>query len=50
MRIQFGSESLSRFVGIRSLILPQVNSGCMQIFFDEIAHRYLDDNVLDGAG
>ena len=36
-----------------SLILPQVNSRCMQIFFDEIVNRYPDDNVvmvLDGAG
>jgi hypothetical protein len=36
-----------------SLVLPQVNSGCMQIFIDEIARRYPADNVvmvLDGAG
>jgi hypothetical protein len=36
-----------------SLVLPHVNSGCMQIFLDEIASRYPDDNlvmVLDGAG
>lgn len=36
-----------------SLVLPQVNSECMQIFIDEIASRHPDDNVvmvLDGAG
>lgn len=36
-----------------SLVLPRVNSGRMQIFLDEIASRYPDDNVvmvLDGAG
>lgn len=36
-----------------SLRLPQVTSGCMQIFLDEIARRYPTDNVvmvLDGAG
>ena len=36
-----------------SLILPHVNSDCMQIFLDEIASRYPNDNVvmvLDGAG
>ena len=36
-----------------SLVLPQVNSECMQIFLDEIASRHLNDNVvmvLDGAG
>lgn len=36
-----------------TLVLPQVNSDCMQIFLDEIASRYPNDNVvmvLDGAG
>lgn len=36
-----------------SLVLPHVNSECMQIFLDEIAQRYPRDNVvmvLDGAG
>lgn len=36
-----------------SLVLPHVNSECMQIFLDEIAHRHPNDNVvmvLDGAG
>jgi putative transposase len=36
-----------------SLVLPQVNSECMQIFLDEIASRHRNDNVvmvLDGAG
>ena len=36
-----------------SLMLPYVNSDCMQIFLDEIACRYPNDNVvmvLDGAG
>ena len=36
-----------------SLVLPNVNSDCMQIFLDEIAQRYPNDNVvmvLDGAG
>ena len=36
-----------------SLILPQVNTICMQIFLDEIACRYPDDRivmVMDGAG
>lgn len=36
-----------------SLVLPHVNAGCMQIFIDEIARRYPDDNIimaLDGAG
>jgi transposase len=36
-----------------SLILPQVNGACMQIFLDEIATRHATDRivmVLDGAG
>lgn len=36
-----------------SLVLPHVNSDCMQIFLDEIVSRYPRDNivmVLDGAG
>jgi len=36
-----------------SLVLPHVNTDCMQIFLDEIARRYPSDNlvmVLDGAG
>ena len=36
-----------------SLVLPDVNMNCMQLFFDEIACRYSDENivmVLDGAG
>ena len=36
-----------------SLILPQVNTDCMQIFLDEISTRYPNDRivmVLDGAG
>ena len=36
-----------------SLVLPHVNTECMQIFLDEIARRHPDDNVvmvLDGAG
>lgn len=36
-----------------SLILPKVNTTCMQIFLDEIAKRYSDERivmVLDGAG
>ena len=36
-----------------SLVLPHVNSDCMQIFMNEIACRHPDDNivmVLDGAG
>ena len=36
-----------------SLILPHVNSTCMQVFLDEIAARYPNENVvmvLDGAG
>jgi len=36
-----------------SLILPNTNTVCMQIFLDEIASRYSDDRivlVLDGAG
>ena len=36
-----------------SLMLPHVNTECMQIFLDEIASRYPNDNVvmvLDGAG
>lgn len=35
-----------------SLILPQVNTHCMQIFLDEVALRHPDDHivmVLDGA-
>ncbi|MCX5854178.1 MAG: IS630 family transposase [Deltaproteobacteria bacterium] len=38
---------------VDSLILPQVNGVCMQIFLDEISLRYPDDRmimVLDGAG
>ena len=36
-----------------SLVLPRVNSDCMQIFLDEIVSRHPNDNVamvLDGAG
>lgn len=36
-----------------SLILPHVNSQCMQIFLDEIAGRYADENIImivDGPG
>ncbi len=36
-----------------SLILPQVNTGCMQLFVNEIAARYPDENIImvvDGAG
>ena len=36
-----------------SLMLPHVNSECMQVFLDEVARRYPNDNivmVLDGAG
>ena len=36
-----------------SLILPQVNGECMQLFIDEIAGRYPAENIimiLDGAG
>jgi transposase len=36
-----------------SLILPHVNTDCMQIFLDEISDRYPNDRivmVLDGAG
>lgn len=36
-----------------SLILPQVDTACMQLFLDEVAARHPEDNivmVLDGAG
>ena len=36
-----------------SLVLPEVNSGCMQVFLTEVASRYPSENivmVLDGAG
>lgn len=36
-----------------TLILPHVNSECMQVFLDEVADRYPEDRivmVLDGAG
>jgi len=36
-----------------TLILPHVNSECMQIFLDEVSKRHLGDRVvmiLDGAG
>lgn len=36
-----------------SLMLPHVNSECMQVFLDEVALRHPNDNivmVLDGAG
>jgi transposase len=36
-----------------SLVLPYVNTECMQIFLEEVASRYPDDRivmVLDGAG
>jgi len=36
-----------------SLVLPRVNSQCMQIFLDEVAQRHAEENiimVLDGAG
>lgn len=36
-----------------TLILPSVNSACMQIFLDEVASRHAEENILmvvDGAG
>jgi transposase len=36
-----------------TLLLPQVNAACMQLFLDEVAQRHSQDNiimVLDGAG
>lgn len=36
-----------------ALILPQVNTNCMQIFLDTVAQRHPNDHivmVLDGAG
>jgi hypothetical protein len=36
-----------------SLILPHVNTDCMQMFLDEVAFRHPDDRIvmiLDGAG
>ena len=36
-----------------TLLLPQVNTECMQLFLDEVAQRHSQDNiamVLDGAG
>lgn len=36
-----------------TLILPQVNSDCMQLFLDEVASRHPNDRIvlaLDGAG
>jgi len=36
-----------------ALVLPHVNAQCMQLFIDEVARRYPEDNlimVLDGAG
>ena len=36
-----------------SLILPHVNSDCMQVFMDEVASRHMNERiimVLDGAG
>jgi transposase len=36
-----------------TLVLPQANSECMQLFLDEVARRHSQDNivmVLDGAG
>ena len=38
---------------MESLILPQANSDCMQIFLDEVAQRHPDERimmVIDGAG
>jgi transposase len=38
---------------IDSLILPHVNTGCMQLFLDEVSRRHPDRRivmVLDGAG
>ena len=36
-----------------SLILPQVNTGCMQLFLNEVSRRHPDERivmVMDGAG
>ena len=36
-----------------SLVLPEVSGRCMQLFLDEVARRYPDDNIVmivDGAG
>ena len=34
---------------LEPLILPSVNSACMQVFVDEIAHRHPDENILRGV-
>lgn len=36
-----------------SLVLPEVSGRCMQLFLDEVAQRYPDENIVmivDGAG
>lgn len=47
---QYGFAACLRF---DSLVLPHVNTECMQLFITEIASRYPDENivmVVDGAG
>lgn len=48
----YGAVSV-RDGALDTLILPTVNSGCMQIFLNEISSRYSEDRIvmiLDGAG
>ncbi|MBA3756132.1 MAG: hypothetical protein H0X02_07905 [Nitrosomonas sp.] len=45
-------DSLSAGGKFDSLVLPNVDTECMQIFLDEIARRYPNENivmVMDGA-
>jgi len=32
-----------------ALILPQVNTHCMQIFLNEVSARHPEQNIVDGA-
>ena len=51
---QFRANSRAQILGeLDSLILPHVNTDCMQIFLNEVSARHLEERivmVIDGAG
>lgn len=50
---EYTYAAVSLYGELDSLILPHVNSICMQVFIDEVASRHPGDRIvmiLDGAG
>ena len=50
----YAYAAIEPLTGVKdALVLPQVNTHCMQIFLDEVAQHHPDEHivmVLDGAG